>query len=252
MSNFLSTIQKTVSSAKDNISFILVSLVMIVVVYFVAFGCEKITEKKNGIKFSSDKTKINKLVIMAMFSAVAAVLMYVEFPITFIAPAFYEMDLSEVPVMIGSFMLGPCAGVIMEAVKVLLKLVLKGTSTAFVGDFANFILGCALVVPASVLYHTKKTKKRAVIGLVTGGIVLIVSGVFLNALYLLPKYSQLYGMPVETFINMGAAINPAISNIFTFVILAVAPFNLIKATVVGVITMLLYKYLSRLIKVHNN
>lgn len=252
MSNFLSTIQKTVSSAKDNISFILVSLVMVVVVYFVAFGCEKIIEKKNGIKFSSDKTKINKLVIMAMFSAVAAVLMYVEFPITFIAPAFYEMDLSEVPVMIGSFMLGPCAGVIMEAVKVLLKLVLKGTSTAFVGDFANFILGCALVVPASVLYHTKKTKKRAVIGLVTGGIVLIVSGVFLNALYLLPKYSQLYGMPVETFINMGAAINPAISNIFTFVILAVAPFNLIKATVVGVITMLLYKYLSRLIKVHNN
>lgn len=252
MSNFLSTIQKTVSSAKDNISFILVSLVMIVVVYFVAFGCEKIIEKKNGIKFSSDKTKINKLVIMAMFSAVAAVLMYVEFPITFIAPAFYEMDLSEVPVMIGSFMLGPCAGVIMEAVKVLLKLVLKGTSTAFVGDFANFILGCALVVPASVLYHTKKTKKRAVIGLVTGGIVLIVSGVFLNALYLLPKYSQLYGMPVETFINMGAAINPAINNIFTFVILAVAPFNLIKATVVGVITMLLYKYLSRLIKVHNN
>lgn len=252
MSNFLSTIQKTVSSAKDNISFILVSLVMIVVVYFVAFGCEKIIEKKNGIKFSSDKTKINKLVIMAMFSAVAAVLMYVEFPITFIAPAFYEMDLSEVPVMIGSFMLGPCAGVIMEAVKVLLKLVLKGTSTAFVGDFANFILGCALVVPASVLYHTKKTKKRAVIGLVTGGIVLIVSGVFLNALYLLPKYSQLYVMPVETFINMGAAINPAISNIFTFVILAVAPFNLIKATVVGVITMLLYKYLSRLIKVHNN
>ena len=252
MSNFLSTIQKTVSSAKDNISFILVSLVMVVVVYFVAFGCEKIIEKKNGIKFSSDKTKINKLVIMAMFSAVAAVLMYVEFPITFIAPAFYEMDLSEVPVMIGSFMLGPCAGVIMEAVKVLLKLVLKGTSTAFVGDFANFILGCALVVPASVLYHTKKTKKRAVIGLVTGGIVLIVSGVFLNALYLLPKYSQLYGMPVETFINMGAAINPAISNIFTFVILAVAPFNLIKATVVGVITMLLYKNLSRLIKVHNN
>ena len=252
MSNFLSTIQKTVSSAKDNISFILVSLVMVVVVYFVAFGCEKIIEKKNGIKFSSDKTKINKLVIMAMFSAVAAVLMYVEFPITFIAPSFYEMDLSEVPVMIGSFMLGPCAGVIMEAVKVLLKLVLKGTSTAFVGDFANFILGCALVVPASVVYHTKKTKKRAIIGLVTGGIVLIVSGVFLNALYLLPKYSQLYGMPVETFINMGAAINPAISNIFTFVILAVAPFNLIKATVVGVITMLLYKYLSRLIKVHNN
>lgn len=252
MSNFVSTISKTLSSAKDNISFILVSILMIVIAYLVALGCEKLIEKKNNYKFSSEKTKINKLVLMAMLSAVAAILMYVEFPLTFVAPSFYELDLSEVPIMIGSFMLGPCAGVIMEALKVLLKLVLKGTSTAFVGDFANFILGCAFVIPASVVYHTKKTKKRAIIGLVTGGIVLIVSGVFLNALYLLPKYSQLYGMPIEAFISMGAKINPAISNVFTFVILAVAPFNLIKSVIVGVITMFLYKYLSKLIKVHNN
>jgi riboflavin transporter FmnP len=250
MSNFVSTIQKTFSSAKDNVSFILVSLLMIVVVYLIALGCEKLIEKKNNYRFSSEKTKINKLVLMAMLSAIAAVLMYVEFPLTFIAPSFYEMDLSEVPIMIGSFMLGPCAGVIMEAVKILLKIVLKGTSTAFVGDFANFILGCAFVVPASVVYHTKKTKKRAIIGLIVGAAVLIVSGVFMNALYLLPKYSQLYGMPMETFISMGAKINPAISNVFTFVILAVAPFNLIKSIIVGVITILLYKYLSRLIKVH--
>ena len=252
MSNFVSTISKTLSSAKDNISFILVSILMIVIAYLVALGCEKLIEKKNDYKFSSEKTKINKLVLMAMLSAVAAILMYVEFPLTFVAPSFYELDLSEVPVMIGSFMLGPCAGVIMEALKALLKLVLKGTSTAFVGDFANFILGCAFVIPASVVYHTKKTKKRAIIGLVTGGIVLIVSGVFLNALYLLPKYSQLYGMPIEAFISMGAKINPAISNVFTFVILAVAPFNLIKSVIVSVITMFLYKYLSKLIKVHNN
>jgi riboflavin transporter FmnP len=223
---------------------------MIVVVYLIALGCEKLIEKKNNYRFSSEKTKINKLVLMAMLSAIAAVLMYVEFPLTFIAPSFYEMDLSEVPIMIGSFMLGPCAGVIMEAVKILLKIVLKGTSTAFVGDFANFILGCAFVIPASVVYHTKKTKKRAIIGLIVGAAVLIVSGVFMNALYLLPKYSQLYGMPMETFISMGAKINPAISNVFTFVILAVAPFNLIKSIIVGVITILLYKYLSRLIKVH--
>lgn len=251
MSGFLTTIQGTLSSAKDNISFILVSILMIVVVYLIALGCEKVIEKRNNYKFSSEKTKINKLVVMAMLSAVAAVLMYVEFPLTFVAPSFYELDLSEVPIMIGSFMLGPCAGVIMEAVKVLLKLVLKGTSTAFVGDFANFILGCTLVVPASVVYHTEKTKKRAVIGLITGAVCLIVAGVFLNALYLLPKYSQLYGMPIETFIKMGAAINPAICNVFTFVILAVAPFNLIKSVIVGVLTMILYKYLSRLIKVHN-
>lgn len=250
MSNFIETMQKTFASVQENLVFILVSLLMVVVIYFVAFGCEKLIEKKNNIKFSSEKTKINKLVIMAMLAAIAVVLMFFEFPLTFIAPAFYELDLSEVPVMIGSFLLGPCAGVVIEAVKILLKIILKGTSTAFVGDFANFILGCIFVIPASVIYHTHKTKKRAVIGLIVGGLTLIVSGVFLNAFYLLPKYSQLYGMPVEKFIEMGHSINSAINNVLTFVVLAVAPFNLIKAVLVSIITILLYKYLSKLLKVH--
>ena len=250
MSNFIETMQKTFASIQENLVFILISLFMVVVVYFAAFGCEKLIEKKNNIKFSSEKTKINKLVVMAMLAAIAVVLMYFEFPLTFIAPAFYELDLSEVPVMIGSFLLGPCAGVIIEAVKVLLKIVLKGTTTAFVGDFANFILGCVFVIPAAVIYHIHKTKKRAIFGLIVGSLTLIVSGVFLNAFYLLPKYSQLYGMPIETFIEMGHSINGSIHNILTFVVLAVAPFNLIKSLLVSIITIFLYKYLSRLLKVH--
>ncbi len=156
MSNFIETMQKTFASVQENLVFILVSLLMVVVVYFAAFGCEKLIEKKNNIKFSSEKTKINKLVIMAMLAAIAVILMFFEFPLTFIAPAFYELDLSEVPVMIGSFLLGPCAGVVIEAVKILLKIFLKGTSTAFVGDFSNFILGCIFVIPASVIYHKKE------------------------------------------------------------------------------------------------
>lgn len=235
---------------QKNVGFVLISLGMMALVYLIAFGCEKLIEKRTGVKFSSEKTKVNKMVIMAMLSAVAVVLMYFEFPIAFIAPAFYEMDLSEVPVMIGSFMLGPCAGVLMEAIKVILKICIKGTSTVFVGDFANFILGCSLVLPASILYHLHKTRKNAVIGLAAGGVVLMISGVLLNAFYLLPKYSELYGMPISTFIAMGQKINAGISDIFTFVILAVAPFNLLKALLVAVITMLLYKYLSRLLKVH--
>ncbi len=250
MSNFIETMQKTFASVQENLVFILVSLLMVVVVYFAAFGCEKLIEKKNNIKFSSEKTKINKLVIMAMLAAIAVILMFFEFPLTFIAPAFYELDLSEIPVMIGSFLLGPCAGVVIEAVKILLKIFLKGTSTAFVGDFANFILGCIFVIPASVIYHTHKTKKRAIVGLIIGGLTLIVSGVFLNAFYLLPKYSQLYGTPVEKFIEMGHSINDAINNVLTFVVLAVAPFNFIKAALVSIITILLYKYLSKLLKVH--
>lgn len=231
-----------------SIKFIIVSLVMMAAVYLIAFLCEKFIEKKNQVKFSSEKTKVNKLVIMAMLSAVAVVLMYFDFPLGFLAPAFYKLDFSEVPVLIGTFMLGPCAGVMIEAVKVLLHMCLKGTDTAFVGDFANFILGCAYIVPASVIYHLHKTKKMAMISLIAGGVTLIISGTVLNAFYLLPKYSELYGMPIESFISMGNAINSSVHDIFSFVALLVAPFNLVKSVIDGVITLILYKYLSRHLK----
>lgn len=241
MNNLLENLQ-------NNVSFILVSTVLMVVVFIIAKLFEQSIEKKNGIRFSSEKTRVNKLVIMAMLSAISVLLMYFEFPLTFIAPSFYEMDLSEVPIMIGAFMLGPCSGVIMEAVKILLKLCIKGTSTAFVGDFANFILGCAFVLPASIVYHYRKTKERAVIGLIMGGIVLVIAATLMNAFYLLPKYSELYGIPVESFIKMGQNINAGIDNIVTFVLIAVAPFNVIKAVLSGTMTMILYKYLSRHLK----
>lgn len=241
MSNLLETLEK-------NISFVIISLIMMVAVYGVARLCEIIIEKRNHKKFSSDKTKVNKIVIMAMLSAIAVILMYFDFPIAIIAPGFYKMDFSEVPVLIGSFMLGPCAGVLIETVKVILHFCMKGTTTAFVGDFANFILGCCYVVPASVIYHFNKTKKMAVISLIAGGIILIISGTLLNAFYLLPKYSELYGMPIESFIAMGNKINSSINDLFTFVAIAVAPFNLIKATVDGFLTAVLYKYLSHQLK----
>ena len=108
------------------------------------------------------------IVLMAVFSALATVLMLLEFPIPFIAPSFYEIDLSEIPILIGSFIMGPVAGVIMEAVKILLKLLIKGTSTAYVGDLANFFIGCCFVIPASIIYKHKKSKKSALIGMTVG------------------------------------------------------------------------------------
>ena len=94
-----------------NIEFVFVALIMIALMYAVAFVSERLIEKKKNVKFSSEKTKINKMVLIAMLSAVSVVLMYFDFPIAFIAPSFYKFDFSEVPVLIGSFMLGPCAGV---------------------------------------------------------------------------------------------------------------------------------------------
>lgn len=241
MNNLIETIQK-------NLEFVGISVLLMVAVFLVARGSELLIEKKTGVKFTSEKTKVNKTVIMAMLSAIAVILMYFDFPIPIIAPGFYKIDFSEIPVLIGSFMLGPCAGVIIEAVKVILHFCMKGTTTAFVGDFANFILGCMYVVPAAVIYHTKKTRKMAIVSLVAGGVVLVIAGMLLNAWYLLPKYSELYGLPMDTLIAMGTAVNSSIKDVFSFVALAVAPFNIIKAVIDGVITVVLYKYLSHQFK----
>ena len=186
------------------------------------------------------------LVIMGMFGALAVVLMLFEFPIPFIAPSFYELDFSEVPVLIGTFMISPVAGVIIELIKVLLNLVINGTSTGGVGEFANFCIGCAMVIPAGLIYHHHKTKKMAVLSMAVGTIVMTVAGVFLNAWVMLPFYSQM--SPLEQIIEMGAAINPAISNVWTFVLLTVAPFNLLKGVLVSLITALLYKRVSVLLR----
>lgn len=100
------------------------------------------------------------LVLMAMFSALGAVLMLWELPIPFIAPTFYEIDLSEIPILVGAFIMGPVAGVIMEVVKILLEIVMKGTTTAYVGEFANVCIGCCLVVFRQVLFTNIRKQKR--------------------------------------------------------------------------------------------
>lgn len=188
---------------------------------------------------------VKNVVLMGMFGALAAVLMLFEFPLPFIAPPFYGLDLSEIPVLVGTFAMGPVAGVIIEFVKILVKLLLKPTSTGGVGEFANFCIGCALILPAGWIYKIKRTKKSAVIGMAVGTVSMAVVGAILNAVVMLPFYSNF--MPLDTIIAAGAAINPAISNIWTFVILAVAPFNLIKGGIVSLVTALVYKRISIII-----
>lgn len=194
----------------------------------------------------SEKTRT--MVEIAMLSAIAVVLMLFEFPLPFIAPPFYELDFSEVPVLIGAFALGPWAGVIIEAIKILLNLVINGTITAFVGEIGNFIIGVAFVLPAALLYKHKKSKKTAMIGLATGGIIMIVASCFINVFILLPAYGKAFGMPVSAFVDMAAAIHSSINSMAGFALLCVAPFNLLKVVLVSVITMLLYKHISPILK----
>lgn len=231
----------------ENVVYVVIFLAVIVGCFLAAVALEKGAQKKNGISEPIFTTR--KLAMIGMFSAIAMILHVLDFPI-FFAPGFYKMDFSELPILVGSFAFGPVAGVMMEFVKILLKLCVKGTSTAFIGDLANFVVGCSLILPASAVYSFKKTKKNAVIACIAGTLVMTVFGTAFNAVYLLPAFSKFYGMPLDAILAMGTEVNPLAKegSIVSFVVACVAPMNLIKGTLVSVVTLLIYKPLSPIIK----
>ena len=238
---------KLMQTVTENVAYVVIFLTVIVGCFLVAVVLEKGSQKKNGISEPIFNTR--KLAMIGMFSAIAMILHLLDFPI-FFAPGFYKMDFSELPVLVGSFAFGPVAGVMMEFVKILLKLCIKGTSTAFIGDLANFVVGCSLIIPASTVYSFKKTKKSAIIACIVGTLVMTVFGTAFNAVYLLPAFSKFYGMPLDAILAMGAEVNPLAKegSIVSFVVACVAPMNLIKGTLVSVVTLLIYKPLSPIIK----
>ena len=190
---------------------------------------------------------VRYMVQIGMLGGVATLLMLFEIPLWF-APSFYEIDLSEVAVLVGTFTMGPLAGIMIETIKILLNFILNGTVTAGIGEFANLLLGISLVAPAGILYRRNKTKKGAATGLLAGTITMTLIGSLLNAYVLLPVYATAFGMPMEALVGMGTAVNPAITGLGTFVLFAVVPFNILKGIVVSVITLLIYKKLSPIFK----
>ena len=224
---------------KGNLSFVAVCIAIIAGLAILARLAEQFLLKKRQV------SPARRVTIVAVCAAIAAILHILDFPLLFLAPEFYKLDFSELPVLLCGFFLGPSASVACEAVKIFLKLLLKGTSTAFVGDFANFAVGCSMVLPATIVYHLHKSRHGAWMGLVLGTLVLTVFGSAFNAIYLLPKFSELYGIPLDAIIGMGSAINGNIHSITTFVLLAVAPLNLVKGISVSVLTLLLYKRVAR-------
>ena len=224
---------------QENLSFIGICALIITALALLAKLSERWLPQLHRV------SKARRITIVAICSAIATILHMLDFPLLFLAPEFYKLDFSELPVMLCGFYLGPAASVACEAIKILLKLLIKGTSTAFVGDFANFCVGCSFVLPAVILYHIKKSRTSAIFGLAIGTIVLTIFGSAFNAIYLLPKFAQLYGMPLDVIVAMGTKVNGNITNVSSFVLLAVAPLNLIKGVSISVLTMLLYKRVAR-------
>ena len=151
--------------------------------------------------------------------------------------------------MIGAYAFGPSAGVLIEFIKILLKLLMKPTTTAFVGELANFAVGSSYVIPAAALYYANRTKKTAIKSCILGTVCITIFGTAFNAVYLLPAFAKLYGMPLDAILKMGSDVNSlAGDSIVTFVIACVAPLNFIKGSVDSILTLLIYKRISPVLK----
>ncbi|HHY83016.1 MAG TPA: ECF transporter S component [Clostridiales bacterium] len=183
---------------------------------------------------------VKNLVKIAMLSAVSFVLMLLSFPIAAVFPAFLKLDLSDLPALLGGFALGPVAGILIELIKNILNILIKGTDTGGVGELSNFIVGCFFVVPASIIYVSHKSKRNAYLGLLIGTLFMTVSACFSNYYLIIPLYQKF--MPLDQIV----ASSPLkiVKDMKTFILFAIVPFNLLKCAVISAATILIYKKVS--------
>lgn len=190
--------------------------------------------------------KINRLVKVAVLSVIAFLLMFLEFAVP-IFPSFLKIDISDLPALIGTFALGPVAGISIEFLKNILHGIFAG-QTAFVGELANFIVGTVLVVTAGFIYKARKTKKSAVLGLISGTITMSIAAGLINYFVLLPLYQRAFNFPISQMVAIAGKINGNITDVWTLILLSIVPFNLIKGCMLTVITLLIYKKVSIILK----
>ena len=188
------------------------------------------------------RNSIRRLTIAAMMGAIAFVLMFMSFP-TPLSP-FAELDFSALPELIGGFILGPIGALQIITVKILLKLVFQGTSTAFTGELCAYILSISYVLPAVIYYRKYHTKQGALIGIIIGAVLAVIASVVVNIYMIYPFFMTAYGMNWDAIIGMCSALIPAVKDIPTLVILSIVPFNVLSRVLTGIMTMLMYKRIS--------
>ncbi|MBQ6466436.1 MAG: ECF transporter S component [Clostridia bacterium] len=202
---------------------------------------------------TSTQRKIYKVTLTAMLSAIAFALMFIEFPVP-VMPSFIKFDISDLPPLFASFALGPVYGVIAELIKNILHIIVKGTTSAGVGELSNFLLGAVFCLVAGFIYKSDKNKKRAVIGCIAGALAMGIICLPINYFIVYPAYVKFYMMPLEATIGMYQAILGPVATIptknalFNCLLIFNAPFTFIKGLVDALICILIYKPLSVVIK----
>ncbi|HHV38960.1 MAG TPA: ECF transporter S component [Tepidimicrobium sp.] len=183
------------------------------------------------------------MVKIAVLSVIAFILMFLDFPLWF-TPPFIKFDISDVPALIGAFGMGPMAGVLIQLFKNLLDLLIDGTTTAAIGELANFVVGSIFVYSAAFIYYRNKTIKTAMIGMLVGIVAMTVSISLINYYIMIPFYAKAFGMPLDSIVEMGSKVNRYVVDLKSLIIYAIVPFNLLKGAVASLVTFILYKRVS--------
>lgn len=190
------------------------------------------------------KPSVHNLTVAAMLSAVAFILMFLDFPLPMLIPSFVKMDFSDLPALLGAFALGPVYGIVISLMKNLLHIVIRGTSTACVGELCNFMLGAVFSFTAGYIYKCNKTRKTAILGAVVGAAAMALFSVPSNFWITYPAYVKFYHMPLEAIIGMYQALLPSADSLFKCLVIFNMPFTLVKGLLDAVLCMLIYKPLS--------
>ena len=196
---------------------------------------------------SASRNRTHKLTVTAMLSAVAFILMFIEFPIPALIPSFVKMDISDLPELLAAFSLGPIYGVAVTFLKNLLHILIKGTSSAYVGELFNFLMGSVFAFTAGVIYQRKKSRTTALLGAVVGAVLMAVLSVPLNFYLVYPAYVVCCGLPLEAIIGMYQAILPSADSLIKCLVIFNLPFTFFKGMLDVALCFLIYKPLSPLL-----
>lgn len=201
--------------------------------------------KENKIlKPNTETGKVRQLTVTALMGAMSAVLMLIQIPVPMFMPGFIKFDFSELPALVAAFAIGPLSGACVCLIKNLINLF--STSTGGVGELSNFLLGCAFVVPAGLIYKAKKCKLNAVIGSVTGAVVMALLSIATNYFVVYPIYTNF--MSMEAIIKAYQALNPNVETLLDALIMFNVPFTFIKGMSSAAVTIAVYKYISPVLK----
>lgn len=209
-----------------------------------------ISLKNNLKKFANPKFSASYVAKIAVLTAISFILyQFVKFSLPFMFPSFLDMQISELPALLAGFSMGPVSGCLVILLKCLFKMLM--TSTAYVGEATDILMGVALVLPASIIYSLKKDKKHAFLGLLVGTASFVIIGIIVNRFISIPFYVEFFFKGnFDILLNVVRPLYKGVTqaNFYTYyLLLGVLPFNLIRCIIISALTFLLYKRLSVLL-----